>query len=132
LAEKPSRQIPIARIFGFASACSVTLLSWQYSTSAEPIDGSSPACNARREQSALSAARGPEREASLNEQAVDRAGINAAFNFLDAQMDMFHKSTIIHSEPGLSTYYPSGKIGDVGDISIDSEFKGVPTQVARL
>jgi hypothetical protein len=123
LAEKPL-QIPFARILGFASACFVTLLSWQYSTSAEPIDDTSPACNTRREQSAISAARGPERAASLDEQAVDRAAINAAFNFLDAQMDMFHKSTIIYSEPGFSTYYPGGKIGDVGDISIDPEFKG--------
>jgi hypothetical protein len=124
MAEKFCRQIPIARIFGFASACCVALLSWQYSSSAEPIDGGSPACRLRREQSAMSAARAPQREASLSEQTGDRAGINAAFNFLDAQMDRFHKSTIIYSEPSFSAYYPSGKIGDVGDISIDSEFTG--------
>jgi hypothetical protein len=117
MAAKFFPQIPIARIFGFASACAVALLSWQYSTSAEPIDGGSPACSARREQSATSAAAAPQ-------QTGDRAGVNAAFNFLDAQMDMFHKSTIIYSEPTFSAYYPSGKIGDVGDISIDSQFTG--------
>lgn len=119
MAGKLSAPIPLARSFVFVSACSVALLSWQYSTSAEEIDGGSPACRTRGGQ--ISAARGRGEDPS-SEQTVDR--INAAFNFLDAQMDMFNKSTIIYSEPGFGTYYPSGKIGDVADISIDSEFTG--------
>jgi hypothetical protein len=119
MAGKLSAPIPLARSFVFVSACSVALLSWQYSTSAEEIDGGSPACRTRGGQ--ISAARGRGEDPS-SEQTVDR--INAAFNFLDAQMDMFNKSMIIYSEPGFGTYYPSGKIGDVADISIDSEFTG--------
>jgi hypothetical protein len=124
MAEKLSRQIALARIFAFASACSVTLMLGQYSTGAQPVDGSSPACSTRGNQSVISAARGPQRADLLSEQAADPVAIDAAFNFLDAQMDMFHKSTVIYSEPGFGTYYPGGKIGDVGDISIDSEFTG--------
>jgi hypothetical protein len=122
MAEKLSPQIALARIFALAAGCSVTLLSWQYSTCTEPIDGSSPACSTPGKHSVISAGRGREREDPSSEQTVDPAAINAAFNFLDAQMDMFHKSTIIYSEPGFTTYYPSGKIGDVADLSIDSEF----------
>jgi hypothetical protein len=122
MAEKLSRQIALARIFALAAVCSVTLLSWQYSTCAEPIDGSSPACSTPGKHSVISAGRGREREDSSSERTVDPAAVNAAFNFLDAQMDMFHKSMIIYSEPGFSTYYPSGKIGDVADLSIGSEF----------
>ena len=113
-------QIPLAR--SVVIACSVTLLLWQYSASAEPVDVSSAACSTPGEQ--MPAAHGRNREGSLREPAVGPAAISAAFNFLDAQMDMFHKSTVVYSEPGFSTYYPSGKIGDVADISIDPEFRG--------
>jgi hypothetical protein len=130
MVEKLSSQMLFVRILAFASASSAALLSGQCPASAEPIDGGSPACSPRSEPDAVSAARGRKREASSSqqtvssEQTVDRTRIDAAFDFLDAQMDMFHTSTVVYSEPGFSTYYPSGRIGDAGDISVDPEFKG--------
>jgi hypothetical protein len=61
------------------------------------------------------------RESEAAGQMGDRVSIDAAFDFLDAQMDRFHRSTIVYSGPGFSAYYPSGKIGDVGDISADQD-----------
>jgi hypothetical protein len=124
MAEKLYPRTRLIRIFTLAAACPITLLSWQYSTSAELTDDGAPACSARGEQHALSAMRGQEREVSLSEQTVDRAGINAAFNFIDAQMDMFHRSMIIYSERGFSAYYPSRKIGDIAEIGVDPGFRG--------
>lgn len=61
------------------------------------------------------------RESEATGQLGDRLPVDAAFDFLDAQMDRFHRSTIISSAPGFSAYYPSGKIGDVADISADQD-----------
>jgi hypothetical protein len=61
------------------------------------------------------------RESESTAQTGDRVSIDAAFDFLDAQMDRFHRSTIVYSGLGFSAYYPSGKIGDVGDISADQD-----------
>jgi hypothetical protein len=105
-----------------ATACLIALLSWQYPAFAEPTDDGASACRARGEQPAGSATQGREHEVSLSGQAVDWAGIDAAFDFIDAQMDMFHRSVIVYSS-GFSAYYPGGKIGDFADISIDAEFK---------
>jgi hypothetical protein len=124
MAEKLCRRTRLIRIFTVATACLIAPLSCQYLTSAELTDDSAPACSARGEQHAISATRRQEHEVSLREQTVDRAGISAAFNFIDALMDMFHRSMIVYSERGFSAYYPSGKIGDIADISIDSEFRG--------
>ena len=53
----------------------------------------------------------------------ERAPVDAAFKFLDAQMDSDHRSMTIYSGSGVPAYYPSGLIGDVGDLSIDGEFR---------
>jgi hypothetical protein len=57
--------------------------------------------------------------------ALNRSATDAAFTFLDAQMDKYHRSMIVYSgSADFSAFYPGGKIGDIGDISIDSQFRG--------
>ena len=53
----------------------------------------------------------------------DGTAVDAAFTFLDAQMDLDHRSMTIYSGSSAPAYYPSGPIGDVEDISIDGEFR---------
>jgi hypothetical protein len=56
--------------------------------------------------------------------AVDAASIDAAFEFLKAQMDRYHRSTIVYAGDGFSAYYPSGRIGDVDDMHIVPHHEG--------
>jgi hypothetical protein len=107
-----------------AAACLIALLSWQYPARAEPADGGAAACSARSERHAASTAQDRDRGISPGGQAADPSGIDAAFDFIDAQMDVFHRSMIVYSPSGFSAYYPGGKIGDIADITIDSEFSG--------
>jgi hypothetical protein len=58
------------------------------------------------------------RESSSAALMADSASIDAAIEFLKAQMDRYHRSTIVYAEDGLGAYYPSGKMGDVDDISV--------------
>jgi hypothetical protein len=60
-----------------------------------------------------------------------RAAIDAAFEFLDAQMDRYHRSTSIYSALGFSAYYPGGKMGDAEDIS-GSDAKDIPNGRSSL
>jgi hypothetical protein len=46
------------------------------------------------------------------------AQAGAAFDFLAAQMDRYHRSTLAYSEDGFGAYHPSGRIGDADDISV--------------
>jgi hypothetical protein len=59
-------------------------------------------------------------EPAIGSQAVADP-IEAAYVFLDTQMDRYHRSTAIYSEPGFSAYYPEGKMGDVDDIVAGSD-----------
>jgi hypothetical protein len=47
--------------------------------------------------------------------------IEAGFNFLYRQMDKFHRAVVVSGEPGYQAYFPSGKMGDVEALSIETE-----------
>src|SRR5690349_13518033 len=51
------------------------------------------------------------------DQQTDQASINAAFDFLNAQMDRYHRVTVV-SGADFSTFYPGGRMGDVDDIEV--------------
>ena len=57
-------------------------------------------------------------EARQRPASADTASIDAAFEFLGAQMDRYHQSTLVYSENGYGAYYPGGWIGDVDDITV--------------
>ena len=44
--------------------------------------------------------------------------VGAAFEFLDAQMDRYHRSMLVYSRDGFGAYYPGGRMGDADDISV--------------
>lgn len=52
--------------------------------------------------------------AQERESSVDRA-----FNFLNWQMDRYHRSIVIVGDPEYAAYYPSGWMGDRGALSIE-------------
>jgi hypothetical protein len=122
----PGKHLPRRYVAALAvvAACCVALLSWRIGPARELFGHDPRACSAPAEPSAVPVAPAKGQEASSGKQADDRRAVDEAFAFLDKQMDLYHGSTIVYSEPEFSTYYPSGKIGDVDNISIDSGFKG--------
>ena len=62
---------------------------------------------------------------------TDPAAVAAAFAFLDSQMDLYHRATIVYSEPAFSAYYPSGRMGDAESdkdkyVTVDPDFRSDP------
>lgn len=56
---------------------------------------------------------------STKEPLEKHAAIEAAYRFLYAQMDMYHRSTVVYAEPAYADYYPSGWMGDSAALTID-------------
>lgn len=96
----------------------LSLFIWGNWVSPEPSEATARMCASRGEQ-ALTTSEPDSREGSSSDRPrVDGASMNAAFEFLKAQMDRYHRSTMIYSEDGFGAYYPGGRIGDVDDIRV--------------
>jgi len=48
--------------------------------------------------------------------------VDDAYGFLATQMDLYHRATVIYTEPEFSTYSPSGRMGDVRDLRVNNDF----------
>jgi hypothetical protein len=104
------------------AVCAVVLLGW-WKWHSSPLSADDiRACGPGGGQSLAPAASGEGHPAAPM---AGRAGLDAAFDFLDAQMDLYHRSMAIYSGSAAPAYYPSGKIGDVDDLTITADFRGV-------
>ena len=109
--------IPIAAVIA------LTLLGWRTWSSSQSSDHDIRACLPPDEPN-LTSPTGEDRRGLAPAGAIDGgAAIDAAFRFLDTQMDIDHRSMTIYSGSSVPAYYPSGLIGDVQDISIDGEYR---------
>jgi hypothetical protein len=99
----------------------LALLAWQNSLSQVSFAEAMSACTMDDDGATLSLSESG-RGSSGPGQMADTASTDAAFDFLNNQMDRYHRSTIIYAGPEFSAYYPSGRMGDVEDISIDGSY----------
>ena len=106
-----------------AAVIAVALLGWLIWSLSQPSDSDVRACRPPGEQNLKSPADDERRGRQAAGPMDGGAAVDAAFTFLDAQMDSDHRSMTVYSGSSVPAYYPSGPIGDVGDISIDGEFR---------
>jgi hypothetical protein len=106
-----------------AAVFAIAVFGWWRWHSSQSSDSDIHVCGPRGRPSLESQAYGERPEARPAGPTDGRAAVDAAFDFLDAQMDLHHRSLTIYSGSGLPAYYPSGMIGDVGDISVAPEFR---------
>ncbi len=111
------RAIPIAAIVALA------LLGWRTWSVSQSPDSDMRACSPPGEPSLTSRVDDQRHNGPVATSTDERAAVNSAFNFLDAQMDAGHRSMTIYSGSGTPAYYPGGLVGDIKDISIDGEFR---------
>jgi hypothetical protein len=115
------RHSNLVALLALSSLCSVAFFGWQTWVTPETHGDAMYVCGTHGEQGVEVVAPDYRREARVNRPISDPAVVDTAFNFLNAQMDLYNRSTIIYSKLGFSFYYPSGKMGDVEDITIDAD-----------
>src|SRR5450631_4192086 len=111
------RFMPLVALFA------ALLFGWWNWNSLQPSGNDLRACGPPGEQSLSSSTDDKQREMPSTEPMVGRGAVDSAFGFLDAQMDLHHKTITVRSGSGVAAYYPSGMIGDVGDITVEPEFR---------
>jgi hypothetical protein len=101
-----------------ALLCGSAVFVCRNRAAAEPSGDRSAACTSADDQVWTAAVPDRRQPAPPVRQLSGEASIDAAFEFLKAQMDRYHRSTIVYSGDGFGTFYPGGRIGDADDIEV--------------
>jgi len=112
-----TRRLSRAQVLVLTGICCVLVAAAPWWLQMQHDGGDPSACPplGQRDPSPAASVRNPDVSPSGPE--AMRTSIDAAFDFLDRQMDLYHRAMLIQAGPGFSAYYPGGKIGDVDDIS---------------
>jgi hypothetical protein len=107
----------LASVLLTAMLCWLAMSVWRGDVAAQaPVDARS--CSPYDDRALTKSMPAPQQEPTSAQSLGDDASIDAAFEFLKAQMDRYHKSTIVYSADGFGAYYPGGRMGDVNDIRV--------------
>jgi hypothetical protein len=100
-----------------ATLCWLAVFVWKSGVSAEPV-ASARSCTSHQDRPLTMPMLSRRQDWPSAGPPTDEASIDAAFEFLKAQMDRYHQSTIVYSADGFGAYYPGGRVGDVDDIRV--------------